>query len=100
MFCSRIHLDLRRLGTAEALLHLDLEVASQCGGAVQRGHPRVGLHDAVLLAAHVHGRVTHDVLLEGGGRGKHLVQVCRTWWSEGNKKVSARVAVACLKETL
>lgn len=85
---GQTHLDFLWLGAAVAFLHLDLEVSPKGRGTVQVGHALSDLQAAILLTAHVHGRVAHDVLLQAGGSGEHLVQVCRACRREKGGKWS------------
>lgn len=62
MYNVASHLDFRRFGAAEALLYLNFKWATQSSGAIQSVEARARLHTAVFTA-HVHGGVTHEVLL-------------------------------------
>lgn len=82
---SGTNLDLRGPGAAEALLHLRLEVSGQQQTAVQHGEAGGALQAGVVLSSGVHGGVAHDVLLQGGRRGEHLVHVRRACEEEGGR---------------
>lgn len=70
-----------RFGTTESLVHFNPELkASSNAISFQDCSSGCGVHAAILLIVHIHGRKSHNVLLQRWWCGIHFMKISCTWF--------------------
>ena len=74
------YLYLRGFGAAEPFIDFNPELeADRSTVPIEDGPSWCGVQAAIFLTVHVHGRKSHNVLLQRRWRGIHFMKVRRTW---------------------